>query len=323
MSLIHGDVEPAFEQVRVAFERSFEKGELGAAVCAYVDGRKVVDLWGGWADGERTRPWERDTIAFTASATKGMTTTCALRLVDRGVLDIDESVASYWPEFAQGGKQDITVRMVLTHQAGLPWWTVPTPPEKRLDWETATDALARSTPVWEPGTRSEYHGGTFGYLVGKLVECIDGRRLSTFFREEIAQPLGADYLIEVGAEDDRRCATTTGPEEMVGASNSRAFRAAGQRPVTAPQRDSAACTQRWRVAANWMVCVCFAPKPSKLPCTSSRWRTATDPPLTLVSDTSCSGRCTPVSPWGRSATRGWADHSGSQTPRRGSASGSW
>ena len=231
---VNGTVESGFEPVYEVFERSFEKGELGAAVCAYVDGRKVVDLWGGWADSGRTREWRRDTIACIYSSTKGMTATCAHRLVDRGLLDVDEPVATYWPEFAQAGKDDVTVRMVLSHQSGLPWTTATFPAEKRGDWETRTDALARSAPVWEPGTRCEYHGGTFGYLVGNVVHRIDGRSLDTFFREEIAEPLGADVLIAFGPEHDHRCAEMVekvGSDDTVG-TDSREWRAAGDGAAT-------------------------------------------------------------------------------------------
>src|SRR2546423_6942097 len=143
---IRGTVEAGFESVADSFARGFEKGELGAAVSAYVDGNKVVDLWGGWADAARTREWQHDTITPTYSAAKGMTATCAHVLVDRGVLDVDEPVAAYWPEFAQAGKDKITVRMVLSHQAGLRRATaldggssvvvsgMVIAPEKRFDW---------------------------------------------------------------------------------------------------------------------------------------------------------------------------------------------
>lgn len=229
---IQGAVEPGFEPVRAAFERGFEKGELGAAVCAYIDGRKVVDLWGGWADAAREREWRRDTIATTFSATKGMTATCGLRLVERGLLDLDERVATYWPEFARAGKGETSVRMVLNHQAGLTRTTVAIPPDRRWDWATMTDALAQSAPQWPPGTRAEYHGGTFGYLVGELVRRIDGRTLDEYFRQEIAEPLGADYLIRVGPEHDGRCADMVGPDDMVGPSNTRGFRAAAEGSAT-------------------------------------------------------------------------------------------
>jgi CubicO group peptidase (beta-lactamase class C family) len=230
---VHGAVEPGFESVGDSFVRGLERGELGAAVCAYVDGRKVIDLWGGWADAERAREWKRDTIACTYSAVKGMTATCAHHLVDRGLLQVDEPVATYWPEFAQGGKDRITVRMLLSHQAGLTRPTVRVSPEKRFDWDTVTDAFARSSPVWQPGTRSEYHGGSFGYLVGQVVRRLSGRSLSAYFREEIAQPFGADYLIDFGPEHDHRCAEMTGPDDMVGGSNSRQWRAAGDGSATA------------------------------------------------------------------------------------------
>jgi CubicO group peptidase (beta-lactamase class C family) len=230
---VHGSVEPGFESVADSFARGFEKGELGAAVAAYVDGRKVVDLWAGWADGARSREWERDTIACTYSAVKGMTATCLHHLVDRGLLDVDEPIATYWPAFGQAGKEGITVRMALSHQAGVLTATVPFPSGKRWDWDAVTDALARSAPVWEPGTRHEYHGGTFGYLVGGVVQHVDGRSLATYFQEEIARPLGADYLIDVAPEHDHRCAEMTGPAEMVGGANTRAWRAGGDGAATA------------------------------------------------------------------------------------------
>ena len=219
---IDGTVAPGFERVSDSFARGFEKGELGAAVSAYVDGRNVVDLWGGWADADRTREWAHDTVVPTYSATKGMTATCAHLLIDRGLLDVDEPVAAYWPEFGQAGKEKITVRMVLSHQAGLKRVIVPDSsvvvsgmviaPEKRFDWQTVTDALARSAPGWEPGTRWEYHGPTFGYLVGEIVRRVDGRQIDVFFREEIADPLGADFMISVPLEHDDRCAVAVGDE---------------------------------------------------------------------------------------------------------------
>jgi CubicO group peptidase (beta-lactamase class C family) len=228
---VKGTVEPGFELVADSFARGFERGELGGAVSAYVDGRQVVNLWGGWADAARTREWQPDTIACTYSATKGMTATCAHHLVDRGLLDVDEPVATYWPEFAQAGKDKVTVRMLLNHQAGQPR-PRSLPAGKRFDWETMTSAMAVGTPLWEPGTRCEYHGGEFGYLVGGVLQRVDGRSLGAYFQEEVAEPLGADYLITVGPEDDHRCAEMTGPEDMVGGANTREWRAAGDGAAT-------------------------------------------------------------------------------------------
>jgi CubicO group peptidase (beta-lactamase class C family) len=230
--VVQGTVEPGFGAVADSFARGLEKGELGAAVAAYVDGRKVVDVWGGWADVARTRRWQRDTIACTYSATKGMTATCAHHLVDRGLLDVDERVATYWPEFAAAGKERVTVRMLLTHQAGRPRPNHRIAPEQRFDWETMTTAMATGTPQWEPGTRSEYHGGEFGYLVGGVLQRIDGRSLADYFRDEIAEPLGADHLMEVRPDDDRRCAEMTGPEELVGGANTPEWRAAADGAAT-------------------------------------------------------------------------------------------
>lgn len=233
---IHGTVEPGFESVREVFESGFDNGEIGAAVCAYLDGRKIIDLWGGWADAGRTRAWRHDTIVNTFSTTKGITATCALQLVDRGLLDLDEPVATYWPQFAQAGKATISVRMLLSHQAGLPTITASgygdgvtlgsLPAGKLYDWDAATSALAKQSPIWEPGTRSEYHAWTFGFLVGQVVKYVDGRSLGRYFREEIAEPLGLDFMIGFGPEHDFRCAEVIGPVDQIGDTNSRDCRAA-------------------------------------------------------------------------------------------------
>jgi CubicO group peptidase (beta-lactamase class C family) len=208
---IGGSCDEAFASVRDVFEASFDKGEVGAAIAVYVDGQRTVDLWGGWADGARTRPWERDTVVNTFSTTKGMTATCAHRLIERGLVDVDAPVATYWPEFAQAGNGKVTVRHLLTHQAGLPAVTAELPRDKRNDWETVTAALAAQEPAWEPGTRSMYHAVTFGYLVGEVVRRVDGRSLGTYFKEEVAEPLGADFMIGFGPEHDARCAEVLRP----------------------------------------------------------------------------------------------------------------
>jgi CubicO group peptidase (beta-lactamase class C family) len=203
---IEGHCDDRFARVRETFAASFTRGEVGAAVAVVVDGELVVDLWGGFADAARTRPWERDTLVNVYSTTKGMTAVCAHRLVDEGRLDLDEPVAKYWPEFAQRGKQDVPVRMLLSHQAGLCAVDPPLTPERRYDWDHITAALAAQRPFWEPGTQHGYHAMTYGHLVGEVVRRIDGRSLGTYFREEVAGPLGADFHIGLGAEHDARCA---------------------------------------------------------------------------------------------------------------------
>jgi CubicO group peptidase (beta-lactamase class C family) len=179
---------------------------VGAAVSVTVDGATVVDLWAGYADGQRSRPWERDTIVNVYSTTKGMTALCAHILVDRDLLDVDEPVATYWPEFAQAGKEAIPVRWLLTHRAGL------TGPAERLtraevrDWDRVCSALAATTPWWEPNTMSGYHALTFGFLVGEVVRRISGRSLGTFLREEVTHPLDADLFVGVPESELGRCA---------------------------------------------------------------------------------------------------------------------
>ena len=202
-----GHCAAGFERVRDAFAENFARGgEVGATVAATVDGRLVVDLWAGHADAARTRPWTRDTIVDIASSTKGLTTICAHRLVDVGLLDLEAPVARYWPEFAQAGKATIPVHFLLSHRAGLPAIDEPLPTEALYDWNRMTGALAAQKPWWEPGTQHGYHIFTFGYLVGEVVRQITGKTLGTYFREEVAEPLGIDCHIGLAAEHDGRVA---------------------------------------------------------------------------------------------------------------------
>ncbi len=193
---VHGDSAPGFDAVREAFARVFtEAGEVGAALAVAVDGRIVVDLWGGHADAARSRPWQRDTITNLYSVGKAITAICALRLVERGAIDLDAPVARYWPQFAQAGKAQLPVRYLLTHQAGLPGLVAELPPRAIIEWDTVCAALAASEPLWEPGARHGYHTNTQGFLLGELVRRVDGRSLGTFLREEIAEPAGIDFHI--------------------------------------------------------------------------------------------------------------------------------
>ena len=212
-SEIHGTCDARFRRVRETFESAFERGaEVGAAVCLTLDGECVVDLWGGWMDRERRRPWQRDSLVNVFSTTKGMTALCAHRLVDQGKLDLDAPVADYWPEFGAAGKSDIRVRQLLSHQAGLPALRDPLPPEALFDWETMTRALAAERPWWEPGSRHGYHAVTFGWLVGEVVRRISKKSLGSYFRDEIAGPLHADFYIGFGPElDDRVARLIQGP----------------------------------------------------------------------------------------------------------------
>ncbi|HVN63946.1 MAG TPA: serine hydrolase domain-containing protein [Candidatus Binataceae bacterium] len=202
---IEGEIDKRFECVRKAFAENFEKrGELGAAVCIVVDGCPVVDLWGGYVDKQRTRPWTRDTLVNVYSTTKGMTATCAHRLIDQGKIDPDEPVSRYWPEFAQAGKKDLPVRYLLSHRAGLPAIKKLLPEDAVFDWDTMTSALAEQEPWWEPGTKHGYHALTFGWLVGEVIRRVSGKSLGTYFRQEIAEPLGADCHIGLDSKHDAR-----------------------------------------------------------------------------------------------------------------------
>ena len=205
---VHGRCDERFSAVRDAFVRNFEEfGEVGAAVAVTIDGNPVIDLWGGVVDKDTRNPWQQDTIVTVYSTTKGMTTICAHRLVEQGLLDLNAPVAKYWPEFAQAGKAEIPVHMLLSHRVGLPTLSDELPEGAVFDWETMTDALARQNPFWEPGTRHGYHGLTFGWLVGEVVRRISGKSLGTFFHDEVALPLGLDFHIGVDPKHDARIAT--------------------------------------------------------------------------------------------------------------------
>ncbi len=204
---VQGDCASAFDAVREVFAQNFtDYDELGAAVAVYCDGEPVVDLWAGHADEQRKRLWRADTIVYVSSTTKGMTSLCAHVLADRGLLDFDAPVAEYWPEFAQAEKECIAVRDLLSHQSGLAAIREPLPMKAVYDWGLMTSVLAAEAPWWEPGTQHGYHGMTMGWLVGEVVRRISGKSLGTFFREEVAEPLGIDFLIGFGPEHDERVA---------------------------------------------------------------------------------------------------------------------
>jgi CubicO group peptidase (beta-lactamase class C family) len=207
-----GSVQDAYSAVRTAFEKNFADGsDVGASFSATIAGETVVDIWGGLADEDETRPWERDTIVNVYSTTKTMTALTALLIADRGELDFAAPVARYWPEFAAAGKQDVTVAHLMSHSSGLSSWREPLEPEDLYDWEKCTSLLAAQEPYWQPGTASGYHSVTQGYLVGEVIRRITGRTVGTVFREEIAEPLGADFHIGLPESEDARVATLIPP----------------------------------------------------------------------------------------------------------------
>ncbi|MEJ8667957.1 serine hydrolase domain-containing protein [Streptomyces sp. MS1.AVA.1] len=204
---MHGHCDPRFAAVRTAFEANFrERGELGAAVAVRVGGETVVDLWGGWADAAHGRPWERDTLVNVWSTSKGPTALCAHILADRGLLDLDAPVAAYWPEFAAAGKEQILVRHLLSHRAGLSGLREPHSLQQLCDWELTTQRLAAMEPWWAPGTQSGYHALTYGFLVGEVVRRVSGLLPGAFLEREVTGPLGIDFAIGLPKKEYGRAA---------------------------------------------------------------------------------------------------------------------
>ncbi|MFF4424228.1 serine hydrolase domain-containing protein [Streptomyces sp. NPDC001549] len=193
---VHGTVTEGFEPVRDAFVRNFEVlGDRGAAVAVYRDGRKVVDLWGGTRDAEGTEPWTEDTAQIVRSATKGVAAAVPLLLHQRGLLDLDAPVGSYWPEFKTGGKERILVRDVLAHRAGIPALDRGLSAAEAADGVSGARAVAAQQPFWEPGTGHGYHAQTYSWLVSELVLRATGRTVGSVLAEEIAEPLGLEFWI--------------------------------------------------------------------------------------------------------------------------------
>ncbi|WP_416956931.1 serine hydrolase domain-containing protein [Streptomyces sp. Agncl-13] len=209
---VDGHCDPRFSAVRTAFEENFrDRDELGAALTVTVGGETVVDLWGGWADAARTRPWEKDTLVNVWSTTKGPVALCAHILADRGLLDLDAPVATYWPEFAAAGKENVLVRHLLSHRAGLAGLREPHSLAQLYDWELTTGRLAATEPWWEPGTRSGYHAITYGFLVGEVVRRVSGLLPSAFLEREVTGPLGIDFTIGLPEKEAGRAAELVHP----------------------------------------------------------------------------------------------------------------
>lgn len=215
---VEGRVSPGFDAVREAFAENFaRRHELGGACCAYYRGEKVVDLWGGTRNKRTGEPWERDTMVVVHSATKGLAAMTLAIAHSRGWLDYDEPVASYWPEFAQHGKERVTVRHLLAHQAGLFAFDEPVGRRVVADLDQLAMVLARQKPAWGPGARQAYHALTLGFYEGELLRRVDPRHrsLGRFFQDEIATTLGLDVYIRLPEEiPDSRLATMAPPSPL-------------------------------------------------------------------------------------------------------------
>jgi CubicO group peptidase (beta-lactamase class C family) len=191
--------------VREVFRENFARGELGAACALVVDGHAVVDIWGGWADEARTRPWGADTVVNAYSVGKPLIALSVLQLVGTGELDLDVPAARWWPEL-RAGQQGATVRQILCHRAGVPAVRRPLSNDDLWDWDVMAGAIAATDPWWPPGTRHTYHTNTYGFLVGELARRVTGRMPGDWLRECIAAPLGADVAWGLRPEDQARCA---------------------------------------------------------------------------------------------------------------------
>ncbi|MFT4009271.1 MAG: serine hydrolase domain-containing protein [Nocardioidaceae bacterium] len=212
---VHGHHDERFTGLRDILAQRIEAGnEVGAAISVNLDGETVVDIWGGYADAARTRPWEKDTIVNVWSTTKEITALAVLMLVDRGLVEPYEKVAAYWPEFAQNGKEGIEVRHLMSHTSGVSGWDPPFVVEDMYDWELSTTRLAAQAPWWEPGTASGYHANNQGHLLGEVVRRVTGKPLKQFVADEIAAPLGVDLQIGAKEQDDDRIAEILPPPPL-------------------------------------------------------------------------------------------------------------
>ncbi len=249
-----GTCSARFDPLRELFTAKLESREdLGASVAVNIDGETVVDLWGGWTDEARTVPWTENTITNVFSTTKTMTALAALVLADRGELDLDATVARYWPEFAARGKAGIKVRHLLSHTSGVSGWDQPITLEDLYDWDKSTALLAAQAPWWEPGTASGYHMVNYGHLIGEVIRRITGQRLGEFFAAHIARPLGADFHIGLPPSEFHRVANVVppplphNPPQL--APNSVAFKT-WTNPTTRPEDSWTECWRRADIGAG-------------------------------------------------------------------------
>ncbi|MGW0700987.1 serine hydrolase domain-containing protein [Streptomyces sp. NPDC002867] len=241
---VRGTVADGFEAVADAFVRNFEqRGERGAAVAVYRDGRKVVDLWAGARDVDGREPWAVDTAQVVRSATKGVAVAVVLLLHQRGQIDLDAPVGTYWPEFKAAGKERVLVRHLLAHRAGLPVLDRPLTPAEAEDGTSGPAALAAQAPAWEPGSAHGYHAQTYSWLLGELVRRVTGRTMGRWVAEEIARPLGLDFWIGLPADEAHRVGRL-GPVAEPETAQGGGLKLRPKRSVSEAYRDPASLTRR-------------------------------------------------------------------------------
>ena len=230
---VKGDTAEGFGSVTDVFRANFrDRRDLGAACAVYVDGRKVVDVWGGIADKRTGRPWQADTAAVTFSCTKGVVAICAYVLVQEGRLDLDAPVVRYWPEFAQAGKADIRVRTLLSHRAGLSTLDRDLTLDEVVAWDPVIRAIEAQTPLWQPEAAWEYHSMTYGWLVGEVIRRITGLTPGVFIAETLAGPLGLRTWIGLPDEERASVAWMEPPLSVEGVASTPAAQSSAE-----PERD--------------------------------------------------------------------------------------
>ncbi len=246
---LNGFTTPQFEVVRDAFQAQMDSGlDVGASVAIFHHGELVADLWGGTRDEAGEVPWTEDTLVNVWSTTKTMTFLVALMLADRGELDFEAPVATYWPEFAQNGKEAIAVKHLMSHTSGLSGWTDRMIGSELADWDLTVGRLAEQAPWWEPGTMSGYHALTQGYLIGEVVNRITGTTIGEFFRREVAVPLGADFFIGLPESEEHRVSLVIPGEPM--SAEGQASDSIAVRTLQSADMDASAPHNRWWRAAE-------------------------------------------------------------------------
>lgn len=215
---IKGTVATGFEDVKEAYKSNFSRGdiyeELGSSLCVFHKGEKVVDLWAGYKNQEKTEEWTSDTTIALYSATKGITGLCMARLVEQGLLNYSDLVSKHWPEYGQNGKEETTISQILSHQSGSPGLREFTLLDDLMNWDLICDRLARQKPYWTPGEFTSYHGWTVGFLAGEIIRRVSGKTIGQFLQDEIAVPLGADVFIGMPEDKDHTAAILYKPKQQ-------------------------------------------------------------------------------------------------------------